>query len=191
MKKISMAAGVLAVLMLASHAISHLGSPGQTHGLINGVVHPVCGIDHVLAMLGVGIWSGLAMPANRILVAPIAFVAAMLAGAVASVAGASFAAADAAMAISVVVMGLLIATRVHLPIAIGAVLIGAFGIMHGYLHGAEIDGAVLAYVAGFALTTTALHLAGIGFGRDLLDARAVSLAAGGAMASAGVSLLVS
>lgn len=190
MKKISIAAGVLAVLLLAAHAIAHMGAPGQPHGLINGVKHPICGVDHVLAMLGVGIWSALAMPASRVLIAPIAFVAAMLVGALAGVAGASFGAVNAWMAISVVVMGLLIATRVQLPAAISAVMIGAFGLMLGYLHGPQIDGAVLSYAAAFALTTGALHLAGSGFGRGV-NPRAVSLAAGGAMASAGISLLVS
>ncbi len=190
MKKISVAAGVLTVLMLGSHVMAHFGDPGQTHGLINGAPHSLCGIDHVLAMLGVGIWSVLAMPANRVLVAPIAFVVAMPIGAFAGAAGASFPTVDASMSIAVVVMGLLIATRVNLPIAASAALIGAFGLMHGYAHGAEIDGAVLSYMAAFTLATTALYLASAGFGRGLVDARAVKLAAGGATTAAGFSLLL-
>ncbi len=190
MKKISIAGAVFTMLVLANHAFAHSGLPGHTHGFLNGVAHPVCGIDHVLAMIGVGIWSALAMPANRVLLAPIAFLAAMLVGAVAGVAGVPFAAVEAGMAISVVAMGLLIAARIKLPAAIAAAVIGAFGIMHGYAHGAEADGSVVAYMIGFTLTTAGLHFAGIGLGRGLVNLHAVTWAAGGAMALAGISLLV-
>ncbi len=189
MRKSSIAFAGLAAVALAAPAFAHSGLPGHTHGFLNGLSHPVCGLDHVLAMIGVGVWSALAMPANRVLLAPIAFVVAMLAGATAGIAGVSFAAVEAGMAISVVAMGLLIVSRLRLPGAAAALLIGAFGVMHGYAHGAEAEGTVLVYMAGFTLTTATLHLAGIGFGRGLLNSRAVTWAAGGSMALAGISLL--
>ncbi len=81
MKKLSAATAGLAALALAEPAFAHSGAAGHTHGLLNGLAHPITGLDHVLAMLGVGVWAALAMPANRVLVAPLAFIAAMLIGA--------------------------------------------------------------------------------------------------------------
>ena len=163
---------------------------GHTHGLLNGLAHPITGLDHVLAMLGVGIWSALAMPANRVLVAPLAFVATMLLGAAAGVAGVSFAAVEAGIAISVIAIGLMIVSAHEVPAALAALLIGAFGAMHGYAHGAEAQGGILAYMAGFTLTTAALHLTGIGLGRSLAKSKLAARAAGAAMAIAGFGLLI-
>jgi urease accessory protein len=189
MRKISIALAGLAIA-LATPALAHSGAPGHTHGFLNGLLHPVGGLDHTLAMLGVGLWSALAMPANRVLIAPAAFVAAMLAGALAGVAGAPFVAVEAGIALSVLAIGLMIAARVKTPLVAAALIIGAFGVMHGYAHGAEAEGGVAAYMAGFALTTAALHLTGIGLGRWLAHSRIATGAAGAAMALAGLSLLI-
>ncbi len=189
MKKSSIVLALLAAA-LATPAFAHSGMPGHTHGFLNGLLHPVGGVDHTLAMLGVGLWSALAMPANRVFVAPAAFVAAMLAGAAAGIAGAPFVAVEAGIALSVLAIGLMILSRVKAPIAAAAAVIGAFGVMHGYAHGAEAEGGVAAYMAGFALTTAALHLAGIGLGRWLADSRIATGAAGAAMALAGLTLLI-
>jgi urease accessory protein len=190
MKKLSIAAAGLAALAYAEPALAHSGAEGHAHGLLNGLVHPVTGLDHVLAMLGVGVWSALAMPASRVLIAPLVFVAAMLAGAAAGVAGLSFTAAEAGIAVSIIAIGLMIVSRIEVPAAPAALLIGAFGVMHGYAHGAEAEGGVLAYMAGFTLTTAALHLTGIGLGRWLVNSTRVTRAAGAAMALAGFSLLL-
>jgi len=180
----------LAAAALATPALAHTGDAAHTHGFMNGLAHPVTGVDHVLAMLGVGIWSALVMPANRVLIAPLAFVAAMLAGAGLGVSGIAFPGVEVGIALSVIAIGLLITFRVGVPVALAAALIGAFGVMHGYAHGAEAEGGILAYMAGFTLTTATLHVAGIGVGRWLLASRWVSGATGAAMALAGVSLLV-
>ncbi len=84
----------------------------------------------------------------------------------------------------------MIVTRIEVPVALAALLIGAFGVMHGYAHGAEAEGGVLAYMAGFTLTTAALHLTGIGIGRLLVNSTLAARAAGAAMAIAGFGLLV-
>ncbi len=190
MKKISIAVAGLAIVALTAPAFAHSGLPGHTHGFANGLLHPVGGLDHVLAMLGVGLWSALAMPRNRVLLAPLAFVAAMLAGAGAGIAGLPLFAVEAGIALSVVAIGLMIAARVKVPAAVAAIVIGGFGAMHGYAHGVEADGGILAYMAGFTLTTATLHLTGIGLGSWLANFRTVTGLAGGAMALAGLSLLI-
>jgi urease accessory protein len=190
MKRITIIAVGVAAMTLAVPAFAHSGGEGHTHGFLNGVQHPITGIDHVLAMLGVGIWSALVMPANRVLLAPIAFVAAMLAGAAAGIAGLPFSAVEAGIAVSVIAIGLMILARIKVPTVLAVLVIGAFGIMHGYAHGAEAEGGIAAYLAGFTLTTATLHLTGIGLGRWLIDSTVVTRAAGAAMALAGVSLLI-
>jgi len=191
MKKISIAVAGLAALALATPAFAHSGLPGHTHGFLNGLLHPVSGADHLLVMIGVGVWSALAMPASRVFLAPVAFVLAMLAGAAAGIAGSSFGAVEAGIAVSVAAIGVMILTRVKVPAAVAALLIGAFGVLHGYAHGAEAEGGIAAYMAGFALVTAMLHVTGIGLGRWLASSRTVTGAAGAAIALAGFSLLVS
>ncbi len=189
MKKSSIAA--LAAGALTLLALAHTGVFGHLW-FLNGLRHPVCGPDHVLAMIGVGVWSALAMPSNRVVFAPIAFVAAVLAGAAAGpgIISVPFAGVEAVMAISVVAMGLMILAGVKLPAAGAALLIGAFGMMHGYTHGNEIDGAILAYVIGFMLFGAALHLTGISFERGVAKSSAITSVTGCATAAAGISLLV-
>jgi urease accessory protein len=190
MKRITIIAAWVTALALAGPAFAHSGGEGHTHGLLNGLQHPITGVDHVLAMLGVGIWSALAMPANRVLLAPFAFIAAMLAGAAAGIAGVAFSSVEAGVAVSVVAIGLMILSRIRVPAALAAILIGAFGVMHGYAHGAEAEGGIAAYMAGFTITTATLHLTGIGLGRWLANSTLATRTAGAAMALAGVSLLV-
>jgi urease accessory protein len=190
MKKTLMALAGLATVVLAAPAFAHSSLPGHTHGLTNGLLHPVGGLDHVLAMLGVGLWSVLAMPRHQVWLAPFAFVAAMLGGGGAGIAGLPLFAVEAGIALSVVAIGVMIAARAKVPAALAAILIGAFGAMHGYAHGVEAEGGILAYMAGFTLTTAALHLTGIGLGQQLAGLRTATSLAGGAMAIAGVSLLV-
>jgi urease accessory protein len=190
MKRITIIAAGVAALAFAGPALAHSGAEGHTHGFLNGLGHPLTGLDHVLAMLGVGVWSALAMPANRVLLAPVAFVAAMLLGAMAGIAGVAFSSVEAGIAVSVIAIGVMILSRIKVPAALAVLAIGAFGVMHGYAHGAEAEGGIAAYMAGFTLTTATLHLTGIGLGRWLTDSTLVTRAAGAAMALAGVSLLI-
>ncbi len=187
MNKIKIAA--LGAVALAALLFAHAGVSGHA-GFVNGLRHPVCGPDHVLAMIGAGVWTALALPANRMLLAPLAFAAAILTGTAAGITGVPFAGVEAGMAISIVAMGLMLFAGVKLPAALAAILIGAFGMMHGYLHGAVVDGAILAYVIGFTLTAAVLQLAGSGIGRGFVNWRTVTSVAGGATAAAGISLLV-
>ncbi len=189
MRKLLIGAAALAAAMLATPALAHPGLAGHTHGFANGLVHPLSGLDHLLAMLGVGIWSALAMTGSRVLLAPAAFVLAMLAGAALGLSGVPLPAVETGIALSVAVLGLLIFGRMSLPAFAAVIVIGAFGALHGYAHGMDAQGDAAAYIAGFTLATAALHLAGIGIGRSLLGLNLAARAAGGFMAAAGLSML--
>ncbi len=190
MRKRSIGLAALASIALAAPAFAHPGLPGHAHGFANGLAHPLSGLDHLLAMLGVGVWSALALKRSRVLLAPAAFLLAMLAGAGAGIAGAPLPAVETGIALSVAALGLLIYGRVTLPALAAVMVTGAFGILHGYAHGVEAQGGAVAYMAGFSMTAMALHLAGIAAGRSLLGLNLGAKVAGGLLAVAGLGLLV-
>lgn len=194
MKSIRSIAGIAACALAASAlpALAHTGLPGHDHGgLAAGLAHPVGGLDHLLAMISVGVWSAVAArgSSGRVWMAPAAFVVAMLAGAVAGHAGMALPLVETGIALSVVLLGVMIATRIELPSLIGAGIVALFAVYHGHAHGAEATGSIVAYMAGFALTTAALHIAGIGIGLLLARARIATSLAGSLVAATGVWLL--
>jgi urease accessory protein len=116
----------------------------------------------------VGLWSALAS-ARRLWLAPVVFMAWLLAGALAGMAGAASPGVEPVVAASLVVLGLLVATRWHAPAGLGLVLVGGFAVFHGLAHGNEFAHAAdpAAVLAGMVLATAALHLAGVGLGLAL------------------------
>ncbi|MGE0348761.1 HupE/UreJ family protein [Hydrogenophaga sp.] len=153
----------LVLATLSCSAFAHVGGDHAHGGLLTGFLHPITGLDHLAAMLAVGVWS--AMTTKRLWIAPVAFAALLLAGALMAQAGVAFPAIEPMIAASMLVVGLLLAAQVRLPEAAGAVLVGAFALFHGAAHGQELaDGAAL---AGMVLGTAALHAAGIGIGLGL------------------------
>jgi len=185
--------GIAALAALAGGAgpaLAHTGV-GHASGFLAGLSHPIGGLDHTLAMLAVGIWSALANKehSGRIWVAPAAFIAAMLLGATLGYLQAPLPMVETGIALSVIVLGLMIVTRLELPLALGTLVIALFAIVHGHAHGAEASGSILAYMVGFAIATASLHVAGIGLGLGLTQLRYASLAAGTAIAAAGAYLL--
>lgn len=188
----SIAGTALAVLVAGgAPVLAHTGVPGHEHGgLAAGLAHPVGGLDHLLAMLAVGIWSALiARGTSRVWLAPAAFVTFMLVGAGAGIAGLGLPLVETGIALSVVALGLLIAARADLPALASAGLVGLFAVYHGYAHGAEASGSIAPYMLGFALTTAALHLTGIGLGLGLARLRWAAPVAGGLIACTGAWLL--
>lgn len=185
-------AALAALAAGAAPALAHTGLPGHEHGgLLAGLAHPVGGLDHLLAMVAVGIWSALASKGEtaKLWIAPAAFVSAMLLGALAGYGGAPLPLVETGIALSVLVLGLMIAARVELPSLIGAALVALFALYHGHAHGAEAVGAIAAYMTGFALVTAALHAGGIVLGTALLRARPAATATGSLIAAAGAYLL--
>lgn len=183
---------VVIASVLAGPALAHTGA-GAVHGFGAGLLHPLFGVDHVLAMVAVGLWAGLTGGRARFAY-PLAFVGMMVLAGLWGMSGSSLPGVEIGIAVSVVVLGLAIALRATPPLAAGAAACAIFAIFHGHAHGAELpQGASgLGYALGFVLATAALHGAGLGLA-GLLAARAPLLArvAGGGLALAGVAILAS
>lgn len=181
-----------AMFLLPASVLAHTGA-GTGAGFASGFGHPVGGVDHLLAMVAVGLWA--AQVGGRALwVLPGAFVAMMVLGGVLGVSGMHLPYAEAGIMVSVLLLGLLIATAFKLPLAAGAVLVGIFAVFHGHAHGAEMPAAISAawYSAGFALATALLHAGGIAGGlllQKLNVEKAVRLA-GSAIGLCGAYLIV-
>jgi urease accessory protein len=162
----------LAAVLLSAAPIAvlaHTGADAGTHhGLASGVMHPFTGLDHLAAMLAVGAWSALAAPAARWrdwIAAPLAFALLLLAGALFAAGGIALPAIEPMIATSLLVLGLLVASRRSLPVAAGAVLAGTFALFHGAAHGQELAGA--AAIGGMVLATALLHGIGLAIGHAL------------------------
>lgn len=177
---------------LAGPALAHTGV-GAVHGFGAGLLHPLFGLDHLLAMVAVGLWAGLTGGRAR-LAYPLAFVGMMVLSGLWGMSGAALPGVEIGIAVSVVVLGLAIALRATPPLAAGAAACAIFAIFHGHAHGAELPqgSSGLGYALGFVLATAALHGAGLALA-GLLAARAPLLArvAGGGLALAGVAILAS
>lgn len=186
--------------VVSASAFAHPGHDGGAVGasLWAGLAHPFTGVDHLLAMLAVGVWSALSVRgASAALRLPLAFVVLMLAGAGLGLGGASLPAVEPMIATSLLVIGLLVALRAQLPQWAGMALVGGFALFHGFAHGAELPDtaqamqAVLAYIGGFAVATMVLHVAGIGMGSFMRNhAGWLARISGAGVALYGVGLLV-
>jgi urease accessory protein len=185
---------LLALAMVPGLALAHTGAAphvrSAAEALAAGFTHPFTGLDHLAAMVALGIWSVLAT--KRIWVAPLAFASALLIGAVLGLARFALPAIEPMIAASVLVLGLLVATNARLPLAAGALLAAAFALFHGMAHGAELAGPQAVWsLIGMVGATALLHGAGLAAGK-LLQQRAVwaPRLAGAAVALFGASLLI-
>ena len=162
---------LIAATALSISASAHLGTDSGTHHtLVDGLLHPLTGLDHLAAMLAVGLWSALsATSARRIWLAPVAFAGMLLVGALLGLNGLELPAVEPMIAASLLVMGLLVATRAKLPLAVTAGVVGVFAVFHGIAHGTELAGGGngFAPLLGMLVATIALHLAGVGLGLAL------------------------
>lgn len=160
-------------------------------GFSAGIVHPFIGLDHLLAMLAVGVWAA-QLGGRALWRVPLAFMTMMAVGAGFALAGVMPPSVETGIASSVLVLGLLIAFAVRFPIGASMTLVGVFALFHGYAHGTELPQAASAalYGLGFLLATAVLHVAGAGlgmvFGRKL-PAAWVRLTGAG-IAAAGLAL---
>ena len=184
----------LAVLLLPLAASAHTGvDGGMHHGFVTGFMHPLTGADHLAAMVAVGLWSALAARRGLdLLWAPLAFAGMLLVGALMGLAGVQLPAVEPMIAASLLVLGLLVATRIHLPGTVAAAVVGVFAIFHGVAHGHELageQGAALT-LAGMVGATVLLHLSGIAMGWALRHANAwLPRVAGAAVVALGATLL--
>ena len=188
------AAAAAALAIMSGTALAHTGV-SHADGFSHGFMHPIGGLDHVLAMIAVGLLAA-NLGGRALWLVPVAFVAVMAAGGALGMAGVSVPFVESGIAVSIVVLGFAVALRVSLPTIAAMALVGVFAIFHGHAHGAEMpaDASGASYAAGFLLATALLHAAGIALGLgiarigEFAGRRAVQ-AAGGAMAVAGIVIL--
>jgi urease accessory protein len=154
----------LAFGLMAAPAEAHV-KPGEAGGFLSGLAHPVSGLDHIIAMVAVGLW-GAQLGAPAIWLLPVTFPMMMAFGGFLGLIGAPLPAVEIGIALSGVLLGAAVLLEFKAPLWIAAALVGMFGLYHGHAHGAELpagqDG--LLYSLGFVLATGALHAAGIAIG---------------------------
>jgi urease accessory protein len=194
-----------ALIFIASYALStgasaHIGNELHSHSsFMTGLLHPLGGVDHLLAMLAVGIWS--AVSARRagpaLLWGPLAFANMLVLGALLGLQGVGSGVVEPIVAASVLALGLLVLTRRGMGVAASMALVGGFAMFHGLAHGAElaaingVGGDAVAAIAGMFTTTIALHLTGVALGWTLRATPVwATRATGAAVASSGVALLL-
>jgi urease accessory protein len=177
---------------LAGAAQAHTGH--GTHSLMEGLVHPF-GLDHLLAMVAVGVWSVSALPQGKAWWGPATFLTALVISAALGAAGVMVPYLEHAISLSVVLFGaMLVVANKAMPVALGLGLVAAASSLHGLAHGAETPETGFAgYAAGFLLTTAALHiggvLVGLGVRRTLAERAGWALGGfGAALSVAGVYL---
>jgi urease accessory protein len=176
-------------------AFAHTGV-GETSGFVYGFGHPISGLDHILAMLMVGVFAW-QLGGRALWLVPITFLGIMAAGGTLGIAGIEVPLVEIGIAFSVVVLGAIVAFDIKAPAMTAIGVVGLFAIFHGHAHGAEIpeDAGGIAYAAGFMIATALLHLAGISAGFLMGKASehygsVVVRLAGGIATVAGVALLV-
>jgi urease accessory protein len=158
---------VLAALVLllgATPVLAHVKG-GEAAGLLSGLSHPVSGPDHVLAMVAVGLWGAqLGPPALWML--PVTFPMVMAVGGTLGLMGLPIPGVEVGIAASALVLGTMVLLEARPPLAVAAVIVGAFGVFHGHAHGTElpVGQSALLYSLGFVLATGCLHGVGIAIG---------------------------
>ncbi len=157
-----------ALVLMPTLAFAHPGLPGHTHDLASGFAHPFTGLDHVLAMVAVGLLAA-QLGRRALWLVPGSFVAMMAAAGLVGMSGAQLPLTETGIALSIVVLGGAVALRLAVPVAAAMALVGFFAIFHGYAHGLETPESAsgLLYGIGFVAATAALHALGIGIGLAL------------------------
>lgn len=190
---------IIAITLLTAplSAIAHSGNTGHEHesGVVAGLLHPLTGTDHLLAMVAVGLWAGFVMP-HRVFVAPLVFMISMGGGALLGWIGIGVPLVEPGILLSVVILGLMTLacgeqqsstfTRISL------LCIALFAVLHGYAHATEASGHIGAYLAGFMASTAILHSLGVLMALAIArsdGARWIQRASGVAITAGGALLL--
>ena len=178
-----------ALLLPFSSAFAHTGV-GETSGFLVGFTHPIGGLDHVMAMVAVGLLAA-ALGGRSLWLVPAAFVSMMAVGGAFGLASVSVPFVELGIGLSVVAIGAAVALKVNMPVSAAMGFVGLFAIFHGHAHGSEMPETLsgLTYAMGFVAATAFLHAVGIGVGLGLGRLARVSQAAGGLIALTGVGIL--
>jgi len=185
---------MLVLCLTAYPAAAHTGH-GEVSGFTYGLMHPIGGLDHVLAMVAVGLLAYL-LGGAALWGLPLAFIAAMAAGGALALGGFAVPFVEAGIGLSVVVIGAMVALGKSTPGLLAAALTAVFAVFHGHAHGAEMPATAsgVSYGVGFMLATALLHAGGIlaGFGLGAAGRQAgmtMARGVGGVMALGGVAIL--
>jgi urease accessory protein len=177
---------LVTLLLWPLAALSHVDS-GAAGGFLSGLSHPISGLDHVLAMVAVGLW-GAQLGAPAIWLLPVAFPIMMAFGGLLGLTGVELPAVELGIALSAVALGALILGAIRLPLAAALLVVGFFAVFHGHAHGTEMtpgQSAIL-YSIGFVIATGLLHALGIGIGLiHRWDAGRIALRGAGSIVMAG------
>lgn len=184
-----------AIALLPISAAAHPGIAGHTRGFTHGFTHPFSGIDHLLAMIAVGLFSA-HLGGRALWVVPVSFISVIALAGIAGMAGVALPFTGFGIALSLIVLGLAVALEINVPTFVASAVVGFFAVFHGYAHGAEMPASLsgLSYGLGFIGATLLLCAMGVGLGvasgqtGEVYSRRTVQI--GGATISAvGVALL--
>jgi urease accessory protein len=159
---LSRALVLAALLVTVSTAAAHVGHGSGGSGFPGGFMHPLTGIDHLAAMLAVGLW-GAQLRSPAIWILPVTFPMIMALGAFLGLLGMPLPAVEAGVALSGVALGICVALALRPPLWAAMLIVAAFGFLHGHAHGTAIplEGSPLSFGGGFVVATGLLHLSGI------------------------------
>ncbi len=160
-KKMKKYLSALAAFILPTSALAHTGI-GATHGVAYGLMHPISGVDHILAMVSVG-FLAYVIGSRALWLVPAAFVSMMAAGGALAMIGVNLPFVELGIGLSIIVIGAAAVFGKNIPVSVAMALVGTFAIFHGFAHGAEMptDASGLTYAVGFMSATALLHAAGI------------------------------
>lgn len=144
---------------------AHDGSNVPFGGFLAGLVHPVLGYDHFLAMLSVGILSA-QIGGRAIWTVPATFVGVMAVGGALGLIGSGFQYVELGIAFSLIILGIVIAAERKLAVGVAMTAVGIFATFHGYAHGSEVPTTAqpLLYALGFLTGTALIHILGVVIG---------------------------
>jgi urease accessory protein len=178
---------VILIALWPTSAFAHV-QQGEAAGFLTGFQHPISGLDHVLAMVAVGLW-GAQLGAPAIWVLPVAFPLVMAMGGMLGLMGVPVPSIEYGIAASAILLGAAVLFEVRASLFVTALLVGVFAIFHGHAHGTELapGQSALLYSMGFVMATGCLHALGIGigavhrwtWGQKLLRAAGAVVAVGG------------
>ena len=180
-----------AALLVATGSV--FAHPGHEHAssFMTGFSHPMGGLDHLLAMVAIGLWAA-SIGGRALWAVPVAFVMTMILGGGLAVAGMTVPFVEQGILLSVIVLGALVLFAKRLPTLVCAAIAGGFALFHGAAHGMEmpLNANGLQYALGFALATAGLHAVGLGFGQVMakIGTPLVTRISGSLIATAGLVL---
>lgn len=173
--------------------LAHVGhNDPSASGFAAGFVHPWLGLDHLLAMIAVGLLAVMIRDKRAVWLVPVTFVGCLIAGGLVAWLGAPLPGVEYFIAASVVVLGVAIAAWKNVTLAPAMGLVGLAAVFHGYAHVAEMHGHILAYGAGMTIATAMLHALGVGLGLAMLKSKStvpVRIAGGAIAAVFAITLL--